>query len=608
MAYSNFINNSTQIKFFSGSQADLTPYIKGTTQAQEGAFYLTTDTQKLYVGRKNTTDNKVYAVQVSRGVTFVATSGDLPTPGTSDIEEGELYYITSSNVLAALIKEGNIYKWTQVNPPTGVDSVDTSVVNTTSGGAVTDAAVNITINSQGDNSTTGKFHLIPGSNITIASGSTNSNKEGTVTITAKDTLYDLGTTASATSGIIKLSDNNATPGVDNVTLTGAGSVKVTSNAAGAITITGATATNIQAQSITNGNGFKIDLNGTDASGSDFVVGTNSTGGTKLDPIIAFGNDSSNNTTSSVHFVSGTASLPVYTAAQTDAKIEAAIDNALQVADALTYQGAVTSGNETGDATSLKALVDANGARNGDVYKVANNSDGLIVIDGVTADVGDLIILHGTEGTNGQIDYNNNLTTLLSKCQLIPSGDEPEVAATVATTGTIGFELHDSKNGDSNLLNVRFQNGQNNNIIISGTPTTGTTDGKSLTITANHPTITRVNTDIAALPAGSASDVDTIGTGKVRFFVLGSNGGLETDSYGHVTKFQGKLINFKHNTLTSVTPSYASTGISLRFQDGIGSDDISTTLNFASDTLQLTERAASGGTPAALKVDLTWGTF
>ena len=602
MAYSNFdTNGSTPVKFLSGTQEHLTPYIKGTTQAEEGAFYLTTDTQKLYVGRKNTTDNKVYAVQVSRGVTFVATSGDLPAASANDIEEGELYYITNSNVLAALIKDGNKYKWTQVNPPTGIKGINTTAA--LASGSTTDAAVNITISSQGDSSATGKFHIASGNNISITTGSENSNTEGVVTIAAKDTLYDLGTTANTSKGIIKLSDNNATPGVDNVELTGSGLVKVTSDANGAIAVAGPTLQNIIASPITSENGFNINLNYSDPSGSDVAVGT--TKNTKLDPIIAFGQDSSGTTTEEVHFVSGTATLPVYTKTQTDTAIDNAVKKALRDADALTFKGVVTSGNADNDATSLMSLVGTNGARNGDVYKVGANPGGSIQIGDVIADIGDLIIINGTEGTNGQISYTN-INNLLAQCELVPSGDEPELTTSITTkvgtsTSSTGFNLQDGKNGaDLTLLNVQFKNGTNNNILISGErPQGASNDSKQLIITANHPVKDRTNTDIAAFTAGTGDD---IGSSNVKLYVLGSNAGLSTDTYGHVTGFQGKLINFRHNRLSSITPSYSNRTISLAFEDTISGLDQSATLNFASDTLHIASESN------ALKMDLTWGTF
>ena len=232
MAYANFSQNNTktQIKFFSGSQADLTKYIKGTTEAIEGAFYLTTDTQKLYVGRKDQNDGKVYAVQVSRGVTFVSSSSQLPSVTANDIEEGELYYITSSNILAALkhVPADNTvtpaisdhYEWVQINPPTGINTVSTSAVNESG----TNNVILSTLISTAAGSKTGKTKFIAGNNITLTGGDTtlgespNTFAAGTVTINATDTTYSIGTDATPnnkTEGIIELRTNGNTSDTHN---------------------------------------------------------------------------------------------------------------------------------------------------------------------------------------------------------------------------------------------------------------------------------------------------------------------------------------------------------------------------------------------------------
>ena len=193
----------TSIKFKSGLQADLNLLIKNGG-AEEGTFYLTTDTHKFYVGRKNTTTNIIYPEQVSRGVTIVESSGELPattnTPSGA-IEEGELYYITESNVLAALRKVKNsdpvAYEWVQINPPTGIDSISGNAIASTN-----DVILSTNI-STGAGAKTGAAKFVAGDNITLtANGNesiilgTNSVTAGKFTISAKDTTYELGTEAT----------------------------------------------------------------------------------------------------------------------------------------------------------------------------------------------------------------------------------------------------------------------------------------------------------------------------------------------------------------------------------------------------------------------------
>lgn len=640
--YNNFTNNSTKIKFYSGTQANLTKYIKGTytasdVQPEEGAFYLTTDTQRLYVGRKKTSDNKVYAVQVSKGVTFVTSTNDLPTPNANEVEEGELYYITSQNILAALTYNGSTYEWTQINPATGIKSITTSSTNVPASGTTTDVKLQVTVEPASGSSKSGLIHLKPGANVQIVGSNENSNTEAAATISATDTKYDLTTATNTSAATINLTDNASTPNTDSVTITGSGTVKVTSTNTGAVSVAGPTFENIEVTSASQG--FNITLNGTSGDGSSITPSTGSTGGSKLDPTITYGATtgysapspaiSTFSAATPVHFVNGNATLDVYTKAQADQAITDAISGALQVADAMTFRGVVKSGagTGTGQTPSLLSLVTEYGAHNGDVYKVGANadSDSLIVIDGVTADVGDLIIIHGTE-TNGAVPYTaNNLTSLLSICQLVPSGDEPEVQAstTANTTGSAssysGFQLLDAKNGaNTNILTTKFQTTSDGNILLKGSTSN---DGKTLTITADHPAISRADatngdktnigltTHTDANPATSA-DNDTIGTSKVNLFVLTSPSGLITDSYGHVKGLQGTSIVFEHNKLETLSNTYSTVTTNttaqaqLSFTDTIGVTKSVVGVKLHSDTLTL----SGDDTNKYINLDVTWHTF
>ena len=94
----------------------------------DGAFYLTTDTNRLYVG------NNTELVELNKSITVVDSVDKLPK---TDVEVGQFYYISGDNThtdTSAGGKNGNILavvtsivngnpKWTQVNPDT-VDGND----------------------------------------------------------------------------------------------------------------------------------------------------------------------------------------------------------------------------------------------------------------------------------------------------------------------------------------------------------------------------------------------------------------------------------------------------------------------------------------------------
>ena len=92
----------------------------------DGAFYLTTDTNRLYVG------NNTELVELNKSITVVESVNDLPKTG---VEVGQFYYIAGTNKHAGASDDnGNILavvtsivngnpQWTQVNPDT-VDGND----------------------------------------------------------------------------------------------------------------------------------------------------------------------------------------------------------------------------------------------------------------------------------------------------------------------------------------------------------------------------------------------------------------------------------------------------------------------------------------------------
>lgn len=118
------------VMFKRGTQASLS----NLKSFVDGAFYLTTDTDRLYVAQSSTE-----LVELNKSITIVNDVGDLPatTAATdtavkgADVAVGQFYYVKagasskSGNVLAvcsAISPEGAI-TWTQVNPDTNTNNV-----------------------------------------------------------------------------------------------------------------------------------------------------------------------------------------------------------------------------------------------------------------------------------------------------------------------------------------------------------------------------------------------------------------------------------------------------------------------------------------------------
>ena len=103
------------------------------------------------------------------------------------------------------------------------------------------------------------------------------------------------------------------------------------------------------------NGFTIANTENDGNGFSFSVadtGGNTPSAT-FDPIITVGDAS----TQSVHFVNGSAALPVYTKSE--------VDSILSGLDGITYKG--TLGNTGATVSSLPTASSSGGVSNGDMY-------------------------------------------------------------------------------------------------------------------------------------------------------------------------------------------------------------------------------------------------
>jgi hypothetical protein len=109
------------LRFLKGSQAGLDALIS-RKDIQIGAFYLTTDTDRLYIGKA---DNK--AALLNNGVQVVANLDDLPdAPPALD---GDFYYCKEENIFAVYDKDyenedGTKGKWIQINVDSYVSEVD----------------------------------------------------------------------------------------------------------------------------------------------------------------------------------------------------------------------------------------------------------------------------------------------------------------------------------------------------------------------------------------------------------------------------------------------------------------------------------------------------
>ena len=150
------------VAFKRGLQTALNSIAQNKT-GQEGSFYLTSDSHRLYIGLA---DGSIAAV--NEGVTTVASVAALPTVTSGkDLTAGQFYYAATENILCVY----NGTSWVQINPDTDIDKLTTTATAASDIATVTTTILDTKSNAFADN-----FEIkgISGTKITVtpAVGST----------------------------------------------------------------------------------------------------------------------------------------------------------------------------------------------------------------------------------------------------------------------------------------------------------------------------------------------------------------------------------------------------------------------------------------------------
>lgn len=556
------------IQFLQGTQKKLDPMI-AAGGATEGAFYLTNDTHRLYIGREKTLENGTVAicpVQVNQGVIEVADENALPVANKENA--GQFYYLTDKNVLCI----SSNAKWIQVNTDIHVDSA-TFGVSTADDGSIavqenlhfTGGLADVTSTAFGFKSGAGVTISKDGNNIIISSSGT-----GGVVITLEVSSEDKSAKISQTNIVTSADGEKETVTSDDIYFVPGTQVDsvVGATADGKKTIT-INAKDQKAQAIA--------LAASADKGFDAVLtqhdGTQLTG--HIDPKVTIGKTGS---TEDIDFVNGKAVLDVYTIEQTDAKITEEIAAKLQAADAMVFKGTVGAG---GTVETLPAIT---AASNGDTYKVVGTIEDTSSITGIpvggTVKVGDLLVASGAEGTDGKLTDGSFI--------LIPSGDEKETKGEFLTNG---IKITDNATTPTDIIGLDIAAG--NQIEV-----TSANEGKIKTTTIKHGTITTADPT-------TTTDAIEYEDDKKRIEYIDS---ITIDN-GHVTGYTKRSEAFDKTKLSSVAHVVSqkvadkSADVELHVVDNTGAD-VQDTINFASETLKVTASAAD----KKVSFDLVWGSF
>lgn len=538
------------VGFKLGLQSALDALIaKGTAAgAIDGSFYLTSDTNRLYIGKA---DGSV--APVNEGVTTVANVASLPiiTEANKAAVAGQFYYATAENILCVY----NGKSWVQINSViknTGLENAVTA--DATSGGVKVQTSVS---QNSGDASATvsDSFTIVGQNGIKVESTGTAADPK----ITISGDSYTLSSDAADNKGTITLGSEG-----NDSAVTLAGGTNVTITKQDDDLVIASKDTKVQSVEVTErtaaaGKGFEIKVVDTDGTAKSAV----------LAPEIIYGEKGD----MTAEFESGTATLNV----PTKDEVEAKIANAMKAFNAMEYQGTIGTTGTAGTALP-NTLV-----KNGYSYLLSSP----LVVGNITYPAGTLVIAQGTEDEDGYIPAGGITWSYVTGS----SADTTYYGSAIAN----GLKLLDSSG--NNVAQLTATAGTDIEI------TSSTTDGsaKTQTLTVNHKAYTTTETEGTA-PAAMGK-LDTSYEIPVISAITTANGhvtGYETKIY-KVLDTNASLDSVANKvevadntaTITNTVTLLQSNGSTVAKSGAYG---------ITSDNLTVT---ASG---SAVAINMVWGTF
>lgn len=650
------------LQFLRGSQTKLNNLT--ASQIKDGAFYLTEDTHRLYVGQ-STGANTAELIDLNKYILDVDSVADLPSK--TAVQEGDFYYCIKENVLARYQQTGtNTYGWVQINPDTSIqnvslNSIDSQVKNTVSsiiGISETRTHESDSENPAGGTDDFGIRQTFVGQNISVRTdkpavgGKEAELKKDSAngTITFIGDTYDLSTVkvdhaVDAYNTSVDLSFNRNIEINDKgeqeivtetVRFVGDNGISLTSkdksNGVSEITIRG---TSIDKLS----NKIIEDIHGIEIAVHDSRLGDDSKTETAFVPTISYGqktDETSRSTTAQVRKGTGyTDTRPAYDFELNVYTIDE-IDNILDVhtrtADAMRYIKAIDSLEELPDGSDKEPV------QIGDTYKMKNSTP-IIDTDPDTGSVirviksGDLFIATGEniENENGNIDPSKKDGKIL--WDWVPAGNDTYKGYTVK-------EVSGSGENAITHMNLTLANGEydQEKVAVIGVRATDKLHVEHSTVNEGQDSlIYTVKHDTQSVPDANSSkeEIDqTTLTNGVRdnngelqltlpVLVTDSDGAVKCDDYGHITEFETKIINLTHNHLDEVSTraenpnktggtekdlKRAITYVKTKMEDKDDVDETYFELNTAHTNIEFTAATNETTKTSSTTINLVWGSF
>lgn len=548
-----------KVMFKLGTQAKIDEMITKKTGYSVGTFYLTKDSDRLYIGQATglkLLNKSVQVVETEEGLTTLTASWGADKLSHKD----DLAYISGKNILAYFNGTG----WTQINPDHNdqLKSVLVNVEDATKGAKVTTEVEVGEITKSDAFTITGangaKVEKVDDSNNIKVTGDTytmavNADKDNDVDI---DLTSSLGQAASKVHIV----------GGNNVTISKGTADNTINIAAKDTTLSEGVA------SITSTGELTVEI--TDTAGKS--VSPNVTLGAYLDDgFHAIGG----NTTETK------SQWPVYTKRQ--------VDDKFKTLNPMRYRGTLGSSgqhNITADFNLVDGLTDVSA---GDMFLVSGSAK---YGTDKTAKSGDILIASGTENNDGVFDSTHPITW-----NFIPSGDDQELDTQYTFTvdkSTNTMTIYSNLNGTDNSVG-KIQLLAGSDITLS-TTTNDTPDGggdkNQLLTTIAHAALFDASKNISKSTANLTQANNTFNAIK----------NITVNKNGHVTAIETETVNPITYTPGPGAVDAIDKGVKFSYSLNAGNEavtDKDAYFNLTSTTLSVT--AASSATAS---VELLWGEF
>lgn len=539
---------NTPVKFKLGLQTKINEYLNGGTGWEVGTFYLTSDSNRLYVGQANGIQllNKVVQVYSSLDqLPSQAHEGDFAyISGPSDNTDGQ-GHAGKGNILAYF--NGN--QWIQINYST--DTVNKTLTNQASD-VTSGVGIKTTVTDTKNKIVEDTFTIkgAKGAQVT---------RDGDKGILVTGDTYTLS--SAVTSNTATLTLDSALQDNSTVKVEGGDNVTIAANADGnGIKISSKNTVNKSAALTLTDNGLVSTITDDKAVSSDALKLGYNIGST----FYGIGSDAK------------TSELPVYTKKE--------VDQLFTDLNGVTYCGTVGSSNATYQMNGSYQITKGTAAtlepvHNGDMFLV--DAD-VTYASGKTAKQGDILIATGKED-------NGVLTTIV--WTYIPSGNDTVIDTHYNFAGDAAqnsWTVTSSAGSKTEQVgSIKFVKGTALDISSTASP------GENLEVTIKHANVTQT--------IDNKTETSQLGNGGT-FTVVNK---VTSNEQGHVTAITSTPTKLPvYGTGNDVVAVAGNTATITHFITANGSSVGSGTGAIVSDTLTLTKGADAN----ALNVELTWGSF